>query len=120
MNFTAVGTTLTLSAPSPASVPYGSTGPVVLSATLTQTTGGAGVVGATVTFTVDGTSVGTTTTIANGVATISTYNPSALAATAHNVVASTLQQTISSGNSCRQREFDRHVDGESGSLEGSC
>ncbi len=92
VTFTAVGTTLTLAVPSPASVTYGSNGPVTLSATLTGVTG---VVGATVTFTVDGSSVGTAVTIAGGVASISTYNPSALAATSHSVQASFAQQTIS-------------------------
>ena len=97
VTFTAVPTTLALAAPNPASVTYGSSGPMILSATLTQTSGGAAVVGATVTFTVDGSSVGTAVTDATGVAAISTYNPSALTATTHNVQASSALQTISSG-----------------------
>jgi hypothetical protein len=95
--FTAsAATTLTLSAPSPASVPFGSSGPVTLSATLTRTTGGAAVVGATMNFTVDASAVGSAVTNGSGVATISSYNPSALSVGPHSVQASFAQQTISS------------------------
>jgi hypothetical protein len=89
-----VPTTLMLAAPSPASVTFGSTGPVTLSATLTRTTGGAAVVGATVDFTVDGSSVGTGVTNGSGVATFS-YNPSTLTAGPHTVQASFAGQVIS-------------------------
>jgi trimeric autotransporter adhesin len=88
-------TALVLSAPNPASVTLGSTGPVALSATLTRTDSHAAVSGATITFTVDGTSVGSpTTTTASGVASLS-YNPSSLAAGPHTVQASFAGQTIS-------------------------
>ena len=98
VTFTAatVATTLTLSAPSPASVPFGSSGPVTLSATLTRTTGGAAVADATVNFTVDAISVGSAVTNASGFASITTYNPSALLVGDHTVQASFAQQTISS------------------------
>jgi hypothetical protein len=89
-------TTLTLAAPGPASVPFGSAGPVTLSATLTRTTGGAAVASATVNFTVDAISVGSAVTDSTGVASISTYNPSALLVGDHTVQASFAQQTISS------------------------
>ncbi|MFN2404596.1 MAG: Ig-like domain repeat protein, partial [Pyrinomonadaceae bacterium] len=89
-----VATTLMLAAPSPASVAFGSTGPVTLSATLTRTTGGAAVAGATIDFTVDGTSVGTGVTNGSGVATFS-YNPSALTAGPHTVQASFAGEVIS-------------------------
>jgi galactose oxidase-like protein/Kelch motif protein len=91
-----VATTLTLSAPSPALVPFGSVGPVTLTATLTRTSGGAAVSGATIEFKVDASSVGTAVTNASGVATISTYNPSALSVGSHSVQASFAQQTITS------------------------
>ena len=91
----AVATTLTLAVPSPASVTFGSTGPVTFSATLTRTVGGAAVSGATISFTVDGSPVGTAVTNATGVATLSTYNPSALNAGPHTVQASFAGQTIS-------------------------
>lgn len=96
VSFTAtVATTLTISAPSPASVPFGSVGPVVLTATLTRTSGGAPVSGATVDFKVDASSLETAVTNGSGVATISTYNPSALSVGSHSVQASFAQQTIS-------------------------
>jgi hypothetical protein len=93
----AVATTLTLTAPSPSSVTFGSTGPVTLSATLTRTSGGAAVVGATVDFKGDGTTVGSGVTNASGVATFS-YNPATLAAGPHTVQASFAGQTISGTN----------------------
>src|SRR5437773_2965776 len=83
-----VATSLALAAPSPASVSFGSTGAVTFSATLTRTTGGAAVSGATVNFTVDGSAAGSATTDGSGVATFSTYNPSALSVAGHNVQAS--------------------------------
>ena len=91
-----VATTLTLAAPSPSSVSFGSVGPVTFTATLTQTTGGAPVDGATIDFKVDGTSVGSAVTVASGVATLSTYDPSALSAGSHSVQAFFAGQTISS------------------------
>jgi YDG domain/Divergent InlB B-repeat domain/Galactose oxidase, central domain len=95
--FTAtVATTLTLSAASPATIPFGSIAPVALSATLTRTSGGAVVSGATITFKVDAVSVGTALTNASGIATISSYNPSALSVGTHAVQASFAQQIISS------------------------
>ncbi|HEV8723216.1 MAG TPA: Ig-like domain repeat protein, partial [Candidatus Binatia bacterium] len=90
-----VATTLTLAAPSPASVPFGSSGPVTLSATLTRTSGGAAVDGATVNFTVDAISVGSPVTNGSGVASI-TYDPSALSIGGHPVQASFAGETISS------------------------
>src|SRR5437870_4535143 len=89
-----VATSLALAAPSPASVPFGSTGLVTFSATLTRTTGGAAVSGATVNFTVDGNAAGSGTTNGSGVATFS-YNPSALSVAGHNVQASFADATIS-------------------------
>ena len=82
-----VPTTLTLSAPIPASVTSGSAAPVTLTATLTQTSSGAGVNGQTITFRVDGTSVGTALTNSSGVASITNYNPSALSVGGHTVQA---------------------------------
>ena len=82
-----IATTLTLSTPSPASVSFGSTGPITLSAT-NRTAGGAAVSDATTTFTVDGASVGTAITNTSGVATLTTYNPSALTVSGHGVQAS--------------------------------
>jgi len=90
---TNVATTLTLGAPSPAAVTYGSTGTVTLTSTLTRTTGGAAVGGATVTFTVDAVSVGTGTTNASGVATLS-YNPASLSAGGHTIGSSFTAATI--------------------------
>jgi hypothetical protein len=90
----AVSTALSLSAPSPASVPFGSPGPVTLSATLTTTPGATPVAGASVAFTVDGSSAGSATTNGSGVATLSTYNPSALSVNSHNVQASFTGATI--------------------------
>src|SRR2546429_4712665 len=89
-----VATSLALAAASPASVPFGSTGLVTFSATLTRTTGGAAVSGATVNFTVDGNAAGSGTTNGSGVATFS-YNPSALSVAGHNVQASFADATIS-------------------------
>lgn len=83
---TIVGTSLSLAAPSPSSVVRGSAGPVSLSATLTRTTGGAAVTGATVEFFLDAASVGTAVTNASGVATLS-YDPSALAVGSHGIQA---------------------------------
>src|SRR5206468_5626598 len=90
-----VATSLVLAAPSPASVSFGSTGAVTFSATLTRTTGGAAVSGATVNFTVDGNAAGSGTTNGSGVATFSTYDPSALSVAGHNVQASFAGATIS-------------------------
>src|SRR5438477_1169764 len=90
-----VATSLALTAPSPTSVSFGSTGAVIFSAMLTRTTGGAAVSGATVNFTVDGNAAGSGTTNGSGVATFSTYNPSALSVAGHNVQASFADATIS-------------------------
>jgi hypothetical protein len=87
-----VDTMLALATPAPASVAYGSTGPVTLTATLTGTSGG--VDGATINFTVGGSAAGTATTSASGVATLS-YDPSGLAAGPHNVDAAFAGQAIS-------------------------
>ncbi len=91
-----VATSLTLAVPSPASVAFGSTGPVTFSATLTRTSGGAPVSGATISFTVDGSPIspGTAVTNASGVATL-TYDPAALSVGPHTVQASFAGQTIS-------------------------
>lgn len=91
-----VATTLSVAAPTPSSVTYGSAGPITLSATLTRTTGGAAVSGATVSFTVDASPVGSAVTNASGVATLATYNPSALNAGPHTVEAFFAGATISS------------------------
>src|SRR5262249_38822441 len=79
-----VPTTLAMNSVSPNSVAFGSTGPVTFSATLTRNDTSAGIVGAMVSFTVDGVTVGSATTGAGGVATFSTYDPSALSVAAHN------------------------------------
>jgi YDG domain-containing protein/MBG domain-containing protein/Big-like domain-containing protein len=92
-----VATSLALAAPSPTTVVFGSPGPISLSATLTRTTGGAAVSGGTVTFSVDGSSVGTGTTNSSGVATLS-YNPSALNAGTRNISAAFAAATISGTN----------------------
>ena len=89
-----VATTLTLSAPTPASVAFGSSGPVSISATLTATSGGAPVSGALVAFTLDGGNIGSATTTASGVATISNYSPAALGVGAHTFAASFAQATL--------------------------
>jgi hypothetical protein len=68
---------------------------VTFSATLTRTTGGAAVSGATVSFTVGGNVVGSASTNASGVATFFTYNPSALSVASHNVQASFTGTAIS-------------------------
>ena len=86
-------TTLVLNSVSPASVTVGSSGPVAFTATLTRNDTSAGVAGATVGFSVDGTSVGTAVTAGNGAATFS-YNPSALAPGSHAVRASFAGQSI--------------------------
>src|SRR5262249_53169489 len=86
-----VPTALVLNSVSPASVPQGAAGPVTLTATLTAS--GAGVAGATVTFTVGAASPVTGTTAANGVASAS-FNPSALAAGGFNVQASFTGQIL--------------------------
>jgi hypothetical protein len=96
VNSATVATSLALLAPSPASVQFGSTGPVSFAATLSRTTGGAAVSGATISFTVDGSAAGSATTNASGIATFSTYNPSALSVGSHNVQASFAGATISS------------------------
>src|SRR5579862_570447 len=90
-----VPTTLVLNSVSPNSVAFGSTGPVTLTATLTRNDTNAGVVGATVNFTVDGTAVGSAVTSAGGVASFTTYNPSALTVATHNVAAAFSASTIS-------------------------
>ena len=95
VNASTVATSMALAAPSPASVDFGSAGPVTFSATLTRTTGGAAVSGATVSFTVDGNVVGSASTNASGVATFFTYNPSALSVASHNVQASFTGTAIS-------------------------
>jgi hypothetical protein len=89
-----VATSLALGAPNPAAVTFGSTGAVALSATLIRTTGGTAVSGGTVTFSVDGSSVGTGTTNGTGVATLS-YSPSGLNAGSRNVTAAFAAATIS-------------------------
>src|SRR5262249_52976050 len=101
---TPVATTLVLNSVSPNSVDFGSAGPVTFTATLTRNDTSAGVVGATISFTVAGTggSTVTATTGASGVATFSTYNLSALAVGTHNVQASftaaTVGGTVYAGN----------------------
>jgi hypothetical protein len=95
VNASTVATSLALAAPSPASVAFGSAGPVTFSATLTRTTGGAAVSGATVNFTVDGNAAGSATTSASGVATVSNYNPSAISVAGHDVQASFAGAAIS-------------------------
>ena len=93
-----VPTTLVLNSVTPNSVMLGSGAPVTFQATLTRDDTSAGVVGATITFTVDGSSVGTATTEGSGVATFSTYSPSALTPGSHNVQASFAGQNISGTN----------------------
>ncbi len=92
-----VATTLVLNV-SPNSVPFGSSGPVTFTATLTRNDTSAGVVGATINFTVDGTPAGSATTGTGGLATLSTYNPSALSVATHNVQASFTAATIGGTN----------------------
>jgi hypothetical protein len=89
-----VATTLVLNSVSPNSVPYGSTGPVTFTGTLTRTNGGAAVSGATVNFTVDGSAAGSGITNGSGVATFTTYNPSALSVASHSVQASFTATTL--------------------------
>src|SRR5436305_11825244 len=67
-----VATTLVLNSVNPSSVTYGSAGPVTFTATLTRTTGGAAVSGATVNFTVDGGAAGSGITNGSRVATFTT------------------------------------------------
>jgi len=86
-------TTLTLSAASPASLTAGSPGPVTFTATLTQRDSAAPVAGATIAWLVDGAAMTSTTSAAEGVATLS-YDPSSLAAGDHTVRASFTRQTI--------------------------
>ena len=93
-SFATSATTLTLAAPSPASVTLGSTGGVTFSATLKRNDTAAALVGATVSFTVDGNPAGSTTTNGTGVATVTTYNPSALTPGPHTVQASFAGATI--------------------------
>jgi hypothetical protein len=88
-----VNTTLVLNSVVPSSVVLGSSGPVTFTATLTNNTGAA-VAGATIDFKVDGSSVGSASTNATGVATFSTYNPSGLSAGSHPVQASFAGQNI--------------------------
>ena len=90
-----VPTTLILNSVSPNSVAFGSFGPVTFTATLTRNDTSAGVVDATVDFTVDGVSAGSATTGAGGVASFSTYNPSALSVASHNVASSFSAATVS-------------------------
>ena len=90
-----VATTLTLNSVSPNSFSFGSTGPVTFTATLTRNDTSAGVVGATVNFSVDGGAAIPATTGAGGVATVTTYNPSALSVGSHNVAVSFTAATIS-------------------------
>jgi len=96
VNPSTVATTLVLNSVSPNSVTYGSAGPVTFTATLTRTSGGAAVSGATVNFTVDGNAAGSGVTNGSGVATFTAYNPSALLVASHNVQASFTATTISS------------------------
>ncbi len=93
----AIPTALSIFAPSPATVPYGSAGPVALSAKLYNNANGNPIVGGTVTFTMDGTIVGTAPSIAGGVATLNNYNPSALTLGGHNVAATCEPQSSSAG-----------------------
>jgi hypothetical protein len=86
-------TNLTLAALNPSSVTYGSTGPVPLNAALKRTDTGSFIVGATISFLVDSVSVGTATTNANGVASLS-YDPSAIGATNHSVQATFAGATL--------------------------
>ena len=93
-----VPTTLVLNSVSPSSVPFGSSGPVTFTATLTRNDTSAGVVGATVNFSVDSGTAIPATTGTGGVATFSTYNPSSLSVSTHNVAASFTAATISGTN----------------------
>ena len=93
-----MATDLELNSLSPNSVSYGSTGPVTFTATLTRNDTSAGVAGATVNFTVDGNPAGSGVTNSSGVATYTTYNPSALSLGGHNVQASFAAATISTVN----------------------
>jgi len=86
--------TLTLAAPGPASVTLGSTGGVTFSATLSRNDTNAAVVGATISFKVDGNAAGSATTNGSGVATVTTFNPSALTPGSHNAQASFAGATI--------------------------
>ena len=89
-----VPTTLVMNSVTPNSVAFGSSGPVTFTATLTRNDTSAGVVGATVNFTVDGAPAGSATTGAGGVASFTTYNPSSLSVATHNVAASFSAATI--------------------------
>ena len=88
-----VATTLTQGTPSPVSLPFGSAGPVSLTSTLTRTSGGAAVVGATVAFTVNGASAGSAVTSAAGLAGAS-FNPSALVPGTYAVASSSAAQLV--------------------------
>ncbi len=77
-------TSLTLNAPSPASVTQGSAGPVALSATLTS--GAVLLTGQPIEFRVNGITVGSGTTNASAVATFN-YNPSALSTGSYTITA---------------------------------
>jgi hypothetical protein len=66
---------------------------VTFTATLTRTDTNTGVAGATISFTVDGSTVGSAITNPSGVATFN-YNPSALTPGSHTVQASFAGQTI--------------------------
>jgi len=81
----AIPTTLTLNSLDPAEVALGSTGPVVITATLAGWPFG-GTPGATIVFWVDGASVGTVDTDSSSIATFD-YDPSALARGVHTVQA---------------------------------
>jgi hypothetical protein len=81
-------TTLTLAVPDPASIVYGSVGPIELRAALTRGSSGPVVAGATVAFLVDGVTAGSAITDASGVAGLPTYNPAPLSTGTHAVQAS--------------------------------
>jgi hypothetical protein len=87
-------TTLTLSAPSPASLTVGSPGPVTFTASLTERDSAAPVAGAAIAWSVDGAAITSTTSAADAVATLS-YDPSSLAAGDHTVQASARQLAAS-------------------------
>jgi hypothetical protein len=84
---------LDLAPPSSSSFVTGWTGPITLAATLTRADGASPVAGALVTFVVDGSAAGASTTDGAGIATLS-FDPSALAPGSHTVKASSARQTI--------------------------
>ena len=88
-------TWLVISPPNPTAVVQGAIGPVTFSATLTGA-GGTPIGGATISFSIDGSGVGSAVTSADGVATFSSYDPSALSPGNHNVQASFAQLAIGS------------------------